>query len=135
MFFFHIHTIALGNIHCYLSSSLHLPKKHGEPSSAEIAQKLNSPSSWEKQYHTKPTDINRQTSSWEKYYPRFAFVNLTANFLIFAHTILDLLIQYTPKSVCQHFSKHTVTFPKSSLGFTIVVLPINLTSSSGSKSL
>jgi len=70
------HTIALGSI--YVAGLLlsfeqpPSPQRHGEPISADIARKLNSPSSWERRYHTKAGDLED-----------------------FAHTILDLLIQYT----------------------------------------
>ena len=81
MFFFLIHTIALGVIFRAASIS---PK----------------------------STANLQLGKTVSYYPRFAFVNLTANvpfFLDFAHTILDLNTLQR-----QHFSKHTVTFPKRS---------------------
>ena len=89
------HTIALGSI--YVAGLLlsfeqpPSPQMHGGPSSAEIAQKLNSPSSWEKQYHTQAGDLEGL---------RFVILIVKIShddfcFLDFAHTILDLLIQYT----------------------------------------
>lgn len=93
------HTIALGSI--YVAGLLlsfeqpPSPQMHDEPSSAEIARKLNSPSSWEKQYHTQAGDLeglHLQFLTVKKF-----FINDSCFFLNidFAHTILDLLIQYT----------------------------------------
>ena len=55
------HTIALGSI--YVTGLLlsfeqpPSPQRHGGPSSVDIAKELNSPSSWEKQYHTNAEDL------------------------------------------------------------------------------
>lgn len=55
------HTIALGSI--YVAGLLlsfeqpPSPQKNGEPSSAEIARKLNSLSGWQEQYHTQAGDL------------------------------------------------------------------------------
>ncbi|KAF8158076.1 cyclin-like protein [Crassisporium funariophilum] len=70
------HSIALGSL--YVAGLLlsfeqpPSPRRNGEQSSDDIAKKLNTHLSWEEHYHTKTEDLED-----------------------FAHTILDLLIQYT----------------------------------------
>ena len=92
------HSIALGSLY---TASLLLsfeqqasPTREGESSSGDLAKQLNSHSKWEEQYHTRAEDLEG-VFSHPLSQPN---LNYNLNFISnadFAHTFLDLLLQFT----------------------------------------